>query len=294
MRQSMAYVVKIDSSLASIVIVNAKRNSTMKTSSSKTVLITGAASGLGLQLSKVFANEGYQVIMADLQFDKLEQEAKMLGENAFAYELDVTDSNSVKKMLEVIGEHFKRLDVLVNNAGITHRSSAESTDIQVIEKVMAVDYLGPVMLSQACLPLLKQSKGSVINIGSMAGWMPVIGRAGYCAAKGALHQYFEVLRCEIAAKGVHVLMVYPSFLDTPIESNALSADGGLAQHKRSTIGRIGSAEHLASQIFLALNNKRERLFPDKMTFIASLLYKIAPKLFLRAMSKKFSSELNLQ
>ena len=104
-------------------------------------------------------------------------------------------------------------------------------------KVMAVDYQAPVEWTLALLPLLKKSRGQIVNISSMAGWMPVLGRAGYCAAKAALHQYFEVLRAELQDQGVAVLMVYPSFLDTPIEQNALGADGNKTPRARSTIGR---------------------------------------------------------
>ncbi|EAT12266.1 SDR family NAD(P)-dependent oxidoreductase [Bermanella marisrubri] len=263
----------------------------MQKASSKIVLITGAASGLGLEMSKVFIKKGHQVIMVDLQIDKLKQEAKELGVNAFAYELDLTNGDSVSQLVDDITKQFKTLDVLVNNAGITHRSLAEQTDIKVIEKVMAVDYLGPVRLAQSCLPLLSESKGDVINIGSMAGWMPVLGRAGYCAAKSALHQYFEVMRCEVSRLNVSVLMVYPSFLDTPIETNALSGNGEKAKHKRSMIGRMGNPSELAERIYEAYEERKERLFPDTFTFIASILYKIAPKIFLRAMTKKFASEL---
>ncbi|HCS25934.1 MAG TPA: short-chain dehydrogenase, partial [Spongiibacteraceae bacterium] len=126
---------------------------------------------------------------------------------------------------------------------------------------------------------------------SMAGWMPVPGRAGYCSAKSALAQFFEVLRMEEAANGIHILMVYPSFLDTPIEKNALGGDGGPARHARSTLGRIDSAGELAQNIVHALNQKKPRLFPNKFTLFASILWRIAPSLFQRLTLKRFAVEL---
>ena len=122
--------------------------------------------------------------------------------------------------------------------------------------------------------------------------MPVLGRAGYCAAKSALHQFFEVMRCEVKQHGVSILMVYPSFLDTPIEVNALGANGERATHARSLVGALGNAEDVAKAIVKAHQQGKKRLFPDKFTWVASVLYKLLPDVFLRSMSKKFSSELN--
>ena len=129
-------------------------------------------------------------------------------------------------------------------------------------------------------------------IGSMAGWMPVLGRAGYCAAKSALGQAFEVLRAELARDGIGLLMVYPSFLDTPIDRNALGADGKPAGHARSTIGKIRGADWMAGLILKALDDGNQRLFPDRGSWAASLLWRLAPGLYYRQMSRRFAGELD--
>lgn len=182
--------------------------------------------------------------------------------------------------------------MLINNAGITHRSPTLRTDPAVFRKVMAVDYHAPLELTLAALPLLRESRGQVVAIGSMAGWMPVLGRAGYCAAKSALGQAFEVLRAEIARDGIGLLMVYPSFLDTPIDRNALGGDGKPAGHARSTIGRFRSADWMARLILDALQQRRERLFPDRGSWLASLLWRLAPALYHRKMSQRFAGEIS--
>lgn len=105
-------------------------------------------------------------------------------------------------------------------ASLIARQHIRLIDPAVFRKVMPVDWQGAVELTMAALPLLKQSRGQIVCIGSMAGWMPVPGRAAYCAAKSALTQFFEVLRLELEADGIHILMVYPSFLDTPIEDRS--------------------------------------------------------------------------
>jgi NAD(P)-dependent dehydrogenase (short-subunit alcohol dehydrogenase family) len=258
------------------------------------ILITGAASGLGWALTQRYHAMGNVVVMVDIQAELLAERALSLNapDTVLSVKADITQTKAIDELAQQVTQRFGRLDVLINNAGITHRSLVEKTDPKVFRKVMAVDFQGPVELTLATLELLKASKGTIINVSSMAGWMPVLGRAGYCAAKSALHQFFEVMRCEIRQHGVKILMVYPSFLDTPIETNALGHDGNKATHARSMVGGMGSAEGVADAIVMAHKKNIERLFPNKFTWFASLLYKVLPSVFLRAMTKKFASELN--
>ncbi|WP_348677788.1 SDR family NAD(P)-dependent oxidoreductase [Alcanivorax profundi] len=260
----------------------------------KTVLITGAASGLGWALSQQAFALGYRVILADMNEVLLEARVEALAardaERVTSRVLDVTNSDAITLLVPWLEKHGG-LDLLINNAGITHRSLAEKTAMSVFQKVMAVDWQAPVELSVACLPLLKKSRGGIINIGSMAGWMPVLGRAGYCSAKSALGQFFEVMRGEVSRYGIHILMAYPSFLDTPIEKNALGHDGKPAAHARSMVGNMRTPEWMAEQVFEAYGKGRKRLFPDRFTWFASVLWRVAPDLYQRLMLRKFASEL---
>lgn len=260
----------------------------------KVILITGAASGLGWALTQGYQAMGYIVVMVDIQAALLSERVLSINspDSICSMIADITDEQSIQNLAQQIQQKFGRLDVLINNAGITHRSLVERTDPSVFRKVMAVDYQGPVELTLSLLDLLKASKGTIINISSMAGWMPVLGRAGYCAAKSALHQFFEVMRCEVRHHGVNILMVYPSFLDTPIENNALGHDGNKAMHTRSIVGGMGSADTVAGEIIKAHSQGKERLFPDRFTWFASIVYKLFPRIFLRGMTKRFASELD--
>ncbi|WP_258806715.1 SDR family oxidoreductase [Pseudidiomarina sp. CB1] len=256
---------------------------------SPVALITGAASGLGLELARALQHT-YQLVLLDVNADGLRDCAEEFP-NARCYQVDLTDVGAVAQLTAQLRNELARLDLLINNAGITHRSLSRVTSREVLQKVMAVDYFAPVQLTQDLLPLLEADGGGcIVTIGSMAGWMPVIERAGYCAAKSALHQYFEVLRAELActSSSIRILQVYPSFLDTPIENHALDGSGGIAKHPRSMVGRMRSSTWMAQRIVKAINNGRERLFPDRFTYFASLLYRIAPKLYLQLMQRKFS------
>ncbi|UTA46876.1 SDR family NAD(P)-dependent oxidoreductase [Simiduia sp. 21SJ11W-1] len=261
----------------------------MNASAKRVALVTGAASGLGWALCQQLAPH-CRLLMTDINAQLLTERAATLGARAQAADITTTEGQAV--LLGCLQSDFGQLDYLINCAGITHRSLAANTRPCVFRKVMAVDYQAPVELSLQCLPLLKQSRGKIVNISSMAGWMPVLARAGYCAAKSAMNQFFETLRCEIKRDGIRVLMVYPSFLDTPIETNALGGDGNKARHRRSMIGKMRSPEWMAVRIWAAMQTEQERLFPDGFTRMASLLYALAPAFFLKRMSQKFASELN--
>ena len=259
----------------------------------RVVLITGAASGLGWALAQAFLSSGDRLVMADRDETLLLKRAEECSDRSrvLTFTCDVTDRQQLAGLIFAAERRFGRIDILINNAGITHRSPAAKTDPAVLKKVMAVDWQGPVDLTLLALPMLKQSRGMIINIGSMAGWMPVPGRAAYCAAKSALAQFFEVLRLEVEADGVHVLNVYPSFLDTPIEKNALGADGQPAGHARSTAGNIRSAAWMADRIQKAATQRKPWLFPDPLSAFASILWRVWPSLYMRLVRNKFSAEL---
>ena len=258
----------------------------------RVVLISGAASGLGWQLARACHARGDALLLTDIDAKGLTARIAELGtERVLGLAGDITDPELHARLINGCRQRFGRLDVLINNAGITHRSPTLRTDPAVFRKVMAVDYHAPLELTLIALPLLRESRGQVVAIGSMAGWMPVLGRAGYCAAKAALGQAFEVLRAEITEDGIALLMVYPSFLNTPIDCNALGGDGQPAGHARSTIGRIRGADWMAKQILEAVEQRHERLFPDHGSWLASLLWRLTPRLYHRKMCERFAGDL---
>lgn len=263
------------------------------TSAVRVTCITGGASGLGWALAQACLARGDAVVLADRDALLLAQREAQVGDPSrlLAVGGDLTDDGARTRLLEAITARFGRLDVLMHNAGITHRSPAKRTDPAVIRRVMEVNYHLPVALTALALPLLRASRGSLVCVGSMAGWMPVPGRAGYGASKAALAQYFEVLRQELVAHGVHVLMAYPSFLDTPIERNALGADGAAAPHARSTVGRIRSADWQAARIVSALEARRAEVPREWLPAFGAWLWATWPALHRRVMARRFRGEL---
>jgi short-subunit dehydrogenase len=264
-------------------------NQSIEQQAKPVAVITGAASGLGLDLARQL-HASHQLVLIDIDKARLLTQTSDLSDSLL-FGCDLAKSSAIDKLIEMLSTQLTHIDLLINNAGITHRSIAMHTENHVIRKVMAVDYLAPVQLTQGLLTLLRRVNGKVVNVGSMAGWMPVIARAGYCAAKAALHQYFETFRAELHNQGVSVLMVYPSFLDTPIDRNALDGSGAKATHKRSMVGKMRTSEWMAKLIIHAILQDKSRLFPDRFTNLSSILYRLFPTLFLRLMRGKFASEL---
>lgn len=262
-------------------------------SAARVTCITGGASGLGWALAEACLARGDAVVLADRDAALLAQREAQVGDPSrlLAVAGDLTDDDVRTRLVEAVSARFGRLDVLVHNAGITHRSPAKRTDPAVIRRVMEVNYHAPVALTALALPLLRASHGSLVCIGSMAGWMPVPGRAGYGASKAALTQYFEVLRFELERDGVHVLTVHPSFLDTPIEQHALGPDGSPAWHARSTVGRIRSADWQAGEILAAIDARRAMTPMEKLPAFGALLWRVFPWLYRRQMRRRFPGEM---
>ncbi|WOD11374.1 SDR family oxidoreductase [Pseudomonas sp. NyZ704] len=259
----------------------------------RVILITGAASGLGWAMAQHWFAAGHSLVLADIDESGLNGRAAELDDpnRVLTVTCDITRAADIHFLIDETHARFGQLDLLVNNAGITHRSPAHQTDPAVFRKVMAVDWQGPVELTLAALPMLRESTGQIICIGSMAGWMPVPGRAAYCAAKSALTQFFEVLRLELEADGIHILMAYPSFLDTPIENHALGKDGKVAKHPRSMVGGMRSAQWMAGLIDTSLQQRKRWILPEPVSRFGALLWRIAPALYLHQIRKRFAGEL---
>jgi short-subunit dehydrogenase len=255
----------------------------------KRVLITGAASGLGWEFAKQYQDLGWHVILLDRDAERLaECDQRLSGPHA-TYCVNLTDLNQVAESLDAIIN--EPLDLLINNAGITHRSQASVTDPEVFSHVMAVNWFAPVWLSQKCLPALEQASGGIICISSMAAKMPVPGRAAYGASKSALAQHFETWRPELLRRGIDLLMVYPSFLSTAIEENALGSDGNKTTRPRSVVGSVQDAGDMATRIIKAQQSGKQRLNTPQFTSrLGAWLWVHAPWLYQKLTWRKFAQE----
>ena len=260
----------------------------------RSVVITGGAGGIGRALARSFGGVGAKISLADLPSSPLNEAAEELrraGIPTLALSCDITDVAQVRASMNVVREAFGSIDVLINNAGIVHRSAFADTRLDVFRRVMEVNLFGALHCTQACLPDLVASRGLIIAISSIAGLAPLYGRSGYAASKHAMHGLFESLGAEVADKGVGVLMVCPSFVDTGLEASTLGAQGQRVTRPRSKVGRLGHPDDVAVEVLKAALTGRRRLVLSPVGKTSALLSRVAPGLYERLMVRSLRSEL---
>ena len=260
----------------------------------KVVVITGAVGGLGRALAQAFAAAGAHIAALDLDGAAAEALAAALrgqGRQAVGLACDVSDAAECERALAATIACWGRIDVLVNNAGITHRSAFRRTDPAVTRRVMEVNFFGAVQCTRAALDALCQSRGLIIVISSVAGFAPLIARTGYAAAKHALHGFFDSLRTELEADGVEVLLVCPSFIATGIDRNALGGDGAPARHAQQIVGVRAQAEDIAADILRAAVKGKRLLLPGRTAKLAWWVSRIAPRYYARVMARRLRGEM---
>ncbi len=259
----------------------------------RVVVITGAGGGLGRAMCGAFLAAGARVAALDLEHEGFRELVAAHADNPgfAAWPCDVTDAAACESAVGAVRERYGMLDVLVNNAGITHRSAVRDTDVAVLRRVMEVNFFGAVLITRAALADLEASTGRIVVISSVAGFAPLIARSGYSASKHALHGFFESLRGEEEEHGVTVTMVCPAFIATDIEKNALGRDGGRVSHVYRTVGGRMRPEQVAARIVRAAA-RRERLCVIGSVGRASWwVRKLAPAFYERQMVRRLRGEM---
>jgi NAD(P)-dependent dehydrogenase (short-subunit alcohol dehydrogenase family) len=248
------------------------------------VVITGAAGGIGSALARRYAREGASLALLDVQAPN-ELAAELAGRTPIlSLACDVTSADACEAALDAITRRFGGVDVLVNNAGITHRSPFFSTSDGVLRAVMEVNFFGAVRMTKAALPSLRAKRGQVVAISSVAGFAPLLNGSGYVASKHALEGFMATLRVEEASRGVSVLVVRPGFTDTPLTHSAMGASGGRSKIPQRPVGRRLSAADVADGIVNATLHRRRELVLSRVAKISWWCSHLAPRLYDRLMS----------
>jgi len=261
----------------------------------RTVVITGGAGGIGRALGRRFGGAGAKIAIVDLPSSPLSaarEELEGMGIEAVALPCDITATEQVQASMAAVREAFGSIDVLINNAGIVHRSAFAETQPEVFRRVMEVNLFGALHCTQACMTDLVENRGLIIAISSIAGLAPLYGRSGYAASKHAMHGLFESLGAEVADKGVTVLMVCPSFVESGLEASTLGGDGKRVARPRSKVGQLGNADDVAAEVLKAARSGRRRLVLTPVGKTSALLSRIAPGLYERLMIRSLRSELD--
>ena len=229
----------------------------------KVVVITGASSGIGRELAYQLAEQGAWLSLAARNEERLSAvagECQVRGGRAIAIVTDVSEQAQCAQLIQRTMDHYDRIDMLVNNAGITMWANFEDvSDVGFFEQIMRVNYLGSVYCTYYALPFLKKTKGQIIGISSLAGRNGIPKRSGYAASKHAMVGFFDTLRIEIAEYGIGVTMIYPGFVATETRKRALGADGKPIGKSSVREDEVMSAERCAKLIIQAAATRKREL-----------------------------------
>ena len=196
----------------------------LKSFRDKTVLITGASSGIGEALARALAAEGARLILTARSKDKLEALSRELAPaDVTAIPAALCELSAIEKLCAEARRLFPALDILINNAGAALNAPSDDGPPDLAQRVFALNFFAPVELVRQLSPAIPEG-GAVVNISSLAGKVPLPGVSLYCASKYALNAYSDGLRMELRRRGVHVLSVCPGYVDTAFTEHALGAE----------------------------------------------------------------------
>ena len=226
----------------------------------KTILLTGATSGIGEALAKELAKKGNTLILISRNKEKLENLQKSLPSEVHFFPFDLEKYHKLPSLVKKILNKIPILDALILNAGVSQRAFAEETTIQTTERIFAIDFFSYIYLTQLLLPYIREG-GNITVISSVAGKIGTPFRSSYAAAKHALHGYYDSLRVELRIKkrDIGVTMICPGFVKTNVSVNALKGDGTPYKEKDPAIEKGLSPEKVAKKIIKAIERKREEI-----------------------------------
>lgn len=259
----------------------------------KVVIITGASSGIGEACAAAFATEGANIVIAARNIEKLNsiaEQVKKIGVEVLAVQCDVSVKEDCEKLIEQTISKFGKLDVLINNAGISMRAIFNEMELDVLEKVMAINFYGTVYCTKYALPHILKNKGSVVGISSIAGYLGLPARTGYSASKYAMQGFLDALRTENLKTGLHVMIACPGFTASNIRNTALSADGSAQGETPRDETKMMTAEQVANYIVKGVKNRKRTLVLTSEGRLAVFLSKLFPKFIERQVYKKMAKE----
>lgn len=243
----------------------------------KVVVITGASSGIGKALAERYAAEGWSLVLAARREDRLLELSNSLNRTeVLTVKTDVTREDDCRNLIEQAVNKFGRIDVLINNAGISMRALFDVTDLDVLRRVMDVNFWGTVYCTKYALSHLLETKGSLVGVISIGGYIGLPGRTGYSASKFAVRGFLQTIRTEHLKDGLHVLIAAPGFTASEIRRSALIADGKQQGDTPRDEAKMMSAEECAGHIFKAVQKRKRELV---LTFLEGKLTVFLSKFF---------------
>ncbi|WP_109832633.1 SDR family oxidoreductase [Reichenbachiella versicolor] len=225
----------------------------------KTVVITGGSSGIGRACAELYATKGFYVVFTGREEERLKhvlQSIEEKGGEADYIVKDAANTDGAKKVIDFAIKKYGTLDVLICNAGVSQRAMFEDVDLDVFEEIMKINLMGTVKYVKFALPYLVKSQGSIVGVSSINGYRGTPGRTAYSASKFAMQGFFESLRLEMKAKGVHVMVINPGYTSTNIRKFALRGDGVVQGESPRDESKMMSAEKVAKYLYYGQTHHR--------------------------------------
>lgn len=245
----------------------------------RVILITGSSMGIGKVMARYFGERGGKIAINARNAQKLthtEKELKAAGIEVYAHSADVSSWKEVKGMIEAVVEHYGRLDVLINNAGIATRGSVENVSPEVFQQVLNVNVLGSIYPSKAALPYIEQQGGSIVFVSSIASFYGLPYNSIYSSTKKALTAFSESLRLETRSKGIHVGIAYVSFTENDPKKIILDSDGNRIYLENRKGIKKQSPEQVAEAISRLILKKKKSVSLSFMGKALNVIHRIFP------------------
>jgi short-subunit dehydrogenase len=254
----------------------------MKDYRNKVVWITGASSGIGEALAVEFGRQDAILVLSARREDELlrVKNRTPYPERVYILPLDLAETDAFEAKVQTVIDTFGRIDVLFHNGGVSHRSYAIDTPLDITRKVFEVDFFSYVALTKAVLPhFIRQKGGQIGVVGSLAGKTGLQKRSAYSAAKHALLGYFDTLRAELYNENIRVTVFCPGAVNTSISCHALLPDGSENNRRETLIEKGVSPERFARRALSALARNKREVYNHAVTDrIAVLLIRFFPSL----------------
>jgi len=244
----------------------------------KVAIITGSSRGIGLATAREFCKRGAKVVLNARGGARLEQARETLereGHKVIAVQADVTSPESCRGMIARTVEEFGRLDILMNNAGVSMRANLEDLDAEACRNIVDINLMGCIYPTLYSLPEIKRNKGSIVFTSSIAGLIGLPTATLYCATKTALHGFSDSLRCELAPEGVHVGIVCVGFTENDPEKTVVGAAGSAVAPGRPA---HMTQEQVAKEFAELVRKRRNRAVLSPIGKFAEYISRISPEI----------------
>lgn len=247
----------------------------------KVIVITGASSGIGMSAAKTFFRYGAKLALAARSLDKMEALAIDLnddGSRILCLKTDVSVEADCRRLIDETVRRFGKIDILINNAGISMRAPFKDAELDVLKRLMDVNFWGTVYCTKFALPEILKSNGSIVGVISTAGYAGLPGRTGYVTSKFAIRGFLETLRMEHLNDDIHVMVFAPGYTASNVRNAALLADGSPQGYSPKEEGKLMSAEEVAERMAEGLLYKKREMILTALGYWDVWFYKRFPRI----------------